>query len=308
MARFVIRRLAIFPFVLLLANFLGFAYAYYLGPIQAARNPYGVIGGKLEPILPQYIEYLKSALQLNFGSMPQGEPIATMLVRTGLISLGLLSLALIGSIVVGVPLGLNAVRSTPPKVSPWLTAIVTVGLASPSYYIGILLIAVSVLYVIWGPGADPIFPFQGYGWDMHLVLPTLALMFLPTVKIAQITSGMLVEEMGKQYVVAARSFGHPLKSIRNRIAFRNILAAVVITIAASLRLMVAELIIIERLFGWPGFGRLLASTVVLTSPGDNFLLPPLVAAILTVLAAFFLLTDLIAGVLVRIFDPRQVEA
>jgi peptide/nickel transport system permease protein len=251
---------------------------------------------------------LKNAIQFDLGTMPQGEPIAAALARTCVVSIGLLSLALITSILVGLPLGLNAVRGAPPKVSAWLTALVTVGLASPSYYIGVLLIAGSVAYLIWGPGSAPLLPFQGYGWDMHLVLPTLALAFLPTVKIAQITSGMLVDEMGKQYVVAARSFGHTQRSIRNRIAFRNILAAVVITIAASLRLMVAELIIIERLFGWPGFGRLIASSVILKPSGENLLLPPLLAAILTALAAFFLLTDLVAGVLVRIFDPRQVEA
>lgn len=308
MAKFIIRRLAIFPFVLLLANFLGFAYAYYLGPVQAARNPYGFIGGELQPIIPQYIQYLKNALQFDLGTMPQGELITTAVMRACLVSFGLLALALIASILVGLPLGLNAVRGNPPRVSTWLTAIVSVGLASPSYYIGVLLIAVSVVYLIWGPGSGTLVPFQGYGWDMHLVLPTLALAFLPTVKIAQITSGMLVEEMGKQYVVAARSFGHTQRSIHNRIAFRNILAAVVITIAASLRLMVAELIIIERLFGWPGFGRLLASTIVLEPSGGTFLLPPLVAAMLTVLAAFFLMTDLVAGVLVRFFDPRQVEA
>jgi peptide/nickel transport system permease protein len=211
-------------------------------------------------------------------------------------------------VLIGLPMGLNAVRSSPPRVANWLTAVVTVGLASPSYYIGILLIAASVMYVIWGPTSEPLFPFQGFGWDAHLVLPTLALMFLPTVKIAQISSGMLVEEMGKQYIVAARSFGHPMKAIRNRLAFRNIIAAVVITVAASLRLMVAELIIIERLFGLPGLGRLLSSTVILTHEGDTFLLPPLLAAILTVLAAFFMLTDIVSGVLVRKFDPRQADA
>jgi peptide/nickel transport system permease protein len=203
---------------------------------------------------------------------------------------------------------LNAVRSSPARISSWLTAIVTVGLAAPSYYVGILLIAASVMYVIWGPTSQPLFPFQGFGWDAHLVLPTLALMFLPTVKIAQITSGMLVDEMGKQYVVAARSFGHPINSIRSRLAFRNIMAAVVITIAASLRLMVAELIIIERLFGLPGIGRLLSSTVLLTRESDTFLLPPLLAAIMTVLAGFFLLTDIASGLLVKKFDPRQAES
>lgn len=295
------------PVVLLLANFLGYAYAYYVAPIQLARSPYAFGNFKIPPLIPEYLTYLSRFRYLNFGMMPNGAPIVEVVWNAFLASSWLLGLALLFSIILGLLLGFSAVRLAPLKVSSWLTGIVTVGLASPSYFIGVILIALSIVYVIWGPGLDPLVPFQGYGIDAHLVLPTLTLMVLPTVKIAQITSGMLVGEMGKQYVVAARSYGHNLSSIRSRIAFRNILAAVVITIAASLRLMVAELIIVERLFDWPGLGRLFSTTIVLTSRTNNFLYPPLVATMLTLLAAVFLLTDLIAGVLVRRFDPRQAE-
>jgi len=308
MGRLILRRLAIYPVVLIFANFFGFAYAYYLGPIQAVRNPYSIGGIQIPPLFPAYLAYLKAALAFDFGVMPQGEPIATAVMKASAASLGLLGLAILASVLVGLPLGIRAVRVSPPKVSGWLTAMVTLGLATPSYYIGILLIAFSVIYVIWGPGKVPVFPFQGFGWDAHLVLPTLALMVLPMVRIAQISSGMLFGEMGKQYVVAARSFGNTVQTVRRRHAFRNILAAVVITIAASLRLMVAELIIVERLFDWPGFGRLFSSTIILTSRTDNFLFPPLVAALMTVLAAFFLLIDLFSAVFVRVFDPRQAQA
>ena len=304
MARYLLQRLILIPLGLLLANFLGFAFAYYVGPIQTARNPYAFGGFSLPPLIPEYLSYLNQIVHLNFGTMPNGEPILAVILRSSLASFWLLLLALTAGIVVGLPMGISAVRTTPLKVSSWLTGIVTIGLASPSYYIGILLIAFSIIYVIWGPDSISLLPFQGYGIDAHLILPTITLMVLPTVKIAQITSGMLVDEMGKQYVVAARSFGHSVRSIRGRLAFRNILAPVVITIAASLRIMVAELIIVERLFDWPGIGRLFSSTLVLTSRSNNLLFPPLVAAMITMLAAVFLLTDLISGILTRKFDPR----
>jgi peptide/nickel transport system permease protein len=305
MMRFIIQRLVILPFALLLANFVGFAYAYSVAPIQIARNPYAFGNFELPPLIPEYLSYLAQLVKFDFGVMPNGQPIHDVILDTFIASSWLVGLALLFSVVIGLLLGFSAVRMSPVRISSWLTGMVTVGLASPSYFIGVLLIALSIVYVIWGPGMEPLVPFQGYGIDAHLVLPTLTLMVLPTVKIAQITSGMLVGEMDKQYVVAARSFGHRMSSIRGRLAFRNILAAVVITIAASLRLMIAELIIVERLFDWPGFGRLFSSTIVLTSHTNTFLLPPLVAAMLTTLAAVFLLSDIIAGVLVRKFDPRQ---
>ena len=308
MVRFILRRLMIIPFVLLLANFGGFAYAYYVGPLQAIRNPFSFGLIQLPPFLPMYGAYFQRVLQLDFGIAPNNEPVASLIARTSAASAGLLIFSLALSILVGLLLGFRAVRSDPPQISPWLTILTTVGLASPSFYIGILFITLSIIFLIQGPARQPLLPFQGYGWDAHLVLPTLALMLRPTVQIAQVTSGLLVGELGKQYVTAARSFGHSMRSIRRRFAFRNIAAPVVLTIAGSLRLLVAELIIIERLFSWPGFGRLLSTTLVVTSHSDNFLHPPMVAALLTILAAIFLAADLIASILVRIIDPRYQTA
>ena len=304
MARFILRRLSIIPFVLFLANFLGFTYAFYVGPRQQIRGPYSSGLIQLPPFLPVYGEYFGRVLQLDLGVAPNNEPVISLIGRASAASAGLLAFSLALSILAGLALGFRAVRSNPPHISSWLAFLTTVGLASPSFYIGILFITLSILFLIRGPARLPLLPFQGYGWDAHLVLPTLALMVRPTVQIAQVTSGMLVGELGKQYVTAARSFGHSMQSIRRRYAFRNIIAPVILTIAGSLRLLVAELIIIERLFSWPGLGRLLSTTLVVTSHSDNHLHPPLVAALLTILAAVFLAADLIASVLVRLVDPR----
>jgi ABC-type dipeptide/oligopeptide/nickel transport system permease component len=73
------------------------------------------------------------------------------------------------------------------------------------------------------------------------------------------------------------------------------------------------LIVVEVLFGWPGVGRMLALTlmppeVVTTSgaavPLPTYLHPALVATIVTVLAFFFITADIIASILVYVFDPR----
>jgi peptide/nickel transport system permease protein len=309
MIRFILRRLAALPLVLLLANFFGYTYAYYVGPVQAVRNPYSFGAINLPPFLPQYGAYLTRLLRLDFGIAPVQEvPIITLIGRAGANSLGLLAISLVLSVLIGLFLGFRAVRSSPPKISSWMTLVATVGLASPSFYIGILFIGLSFLYLSTQHTREPLFPIQGFGWDTHLVLPTLALMVRPTVQIAQVTSGMLVGELNKQYITAALSFGHSNRSIRHHLAFRNIIAPVALTIAGSLRLLVAELIIIERLFNWPGLGRLLSTTLVIHSTTDNFLYPPLLAALLMVLVGVFLVADLAASILVRIVDPRYLAA
>jgi peptide/nickel transport system permease protein len=170
-----------------------------------------------------------------------------------------------------------------------------------------------VLLLASGKNAQPILPVAGFGWDAHLILPVLALAVRPTMQVAQMTAALLSAELGKRYVVAARSFGHTWHAIRWDKALRNILAPVLMTIAGSFRLLMTELVLVEWLFGWPGLGRMLVQTLVppsMSTPGGHadlsvFLLyPPLVAALLVVFALLFLLADTLASGLARAVDPR----
>jgi peptide/nickel transport system permease protein len=311
MTRFILRRLAVIPVALLLIHFLGFAYAHFAGPIRASRMPYVFFEVDPPPLLPTYRDYLQQILRLDLGAVPGAqEPLGAAILRATAASLGLLALAFILSIIIGTALGFRASRLNPPRTSQWLTILSTVGLAMPSFYIGSLFVVASITYVLQkGPGTEAPLPIRGFGWDKHLIAPTLALMVRPTVQIARMTSSLLVDELNKQYILAARSFGHTWRAIRGRLALSNILAPVILTTIGSLRLMVGELILVEWLFQWPGLGRLLGWTLVpplLSSSGGGplFLNPPVVAAVVAVFAAIFLVTDFIAVVLVRVIDPR----
>jgi peptide/nickel transport system permease protein len=134
----------------------------------------------------------------------------------------------------------------------------------------------------------------------------------PTMQIAQLTAGILSGELHKQYVRAGRSLGQTWRSIRLKYAMRNIIAPVILTITASFRLLVGELVVVEWLFAWTGLGRLLAQTLVpplQTNSAETllFLDPQVVAIILTIFGGLFLLADLLASVAVRAADPRLRE-
>jgi peptide/nickel transport system permease protein len=311
--KFILRRLIIVPPALVLAHFLAYAYAVIALPIRAARTPN--VSGHIQdaPLWELYRNHIQSLLSGEVSSQFGGpENFWEVLTRTTLNSLGLLLLAMLISIVIGLILGLQAVRTQPPGTSRWLTVVSTIGLAMPSFYLGSLFILAIVFYVLWkGPGTDPFLPIKGFGWDIHLVLPTLALVVRPTVQIAQVSAELLSTELRKQYIVAARSIGHTWRRIRWHHAMRNVIAPVILTVAASLRLLVGELIVVEWLFNWPGLGNLLASTLVpgrlSTSLGatDLFLNPAVIAAVVMIITAIFLTTDLVASVLTRMLDPRM---
>ncbi|MGQ0605253.1 MAG: ABC transporter permease subunit [Anaerolineales bacterium] len=308
-----LRRLLIIPLVLLIVNFLAFAYAHVALYVQLSLNPFGTV--QPPPNVPAlYSEYGAQVLRGEFGVLPTGAGVSLLaaLAEAAMKSAGLLLIATALSIVVGLLLGVAAVRVEPPRIAPWLPPITSLGLAVPSFYVGMLFIAASVLLALRGLPEFPI-PLSGFGWDAHLILPTLALILRPTMQIAQVTASLLVDEIRKQYVVTARSVGNTWRTIRRKHTLRNILAAVVLTITGAFRLSLGELILVEWLFVWPGLGRLLTLTLIapnvagpggITGGGQFFLNPTLLTALITIFALLFLLADVVAFGLVRAADPR----
>ncbi len=315
MLRYTLRRLILIPPVLLLVNILGYAYAQKAQQVQLAANPFLAFTPSEGTFWADYWAYFQQLLRFDLGTLPNSEmTITSLITRSAAASVGLLAVAFTISLVVGMLVGMWATRSNPPEVAGWLSVWSTFGQAMPSFYAGSLLIVGSLFIALAGEdGTRPPLPLQGFGWDLHLVMPVLALMARPTVQIAHITSNMLSGELGKLYVTTHRSTGHIWRTIRWRLAMRNILSPVILTVAQSLRLLVAELILVEWLFSWPGLGKLLAAALVpgatiaaggTTLTGTFFLNPELIAVLVTAIAGVFLIVDLIASVLVQNIDPR----
>lgn len=313
MLRYCLRRLFLIPLVLVAVNVIGFAYAHAARYVQQLQNPYGTRARP--PDIPAlYADYAAGLAQLNFGSLQAGArtPLLETLGEQAQASLGLLAIVALLSAVAGLLLGLAAVRVQPPGVAAWLTPFASLGLATPSFYLGTLFIALSVFLVLRGWREFPL-PLSGFGWDEHLVLPTLALMIRPTMQIAQVTAHLLADEIRKQYVVTARSVGNTWQTIRWKHALRNALAPALLNVFGAFRFSVGELVLVEWLFSWPGLGRLLALTLIapnMATPasveggGQFFLNPNLLAMLLALFTLIFLTLDTLASGLARTADPR----
>lgn len=315
MVRYILQRMLIIPLALVIVILLTYAYAHTVQWDYASRYPQlynrlKIYQQRPESLVDAYREYLPGLLKLDLGVLRNGQDIAPVIRDAFLASMGLLALALALSTPLGIGLGILAGRWKSRRPAGWLIALSTAGMAMPSFYVASLLILASVAYVLWHKGGAGLpFPLAGFGWDLHMVFPTLALMVRPTVQIAQVTGTLLTGELGKQYVVAARSIGHSWRTVKHRLAFRNILAPVVLTIAGSVRSLMTSLILVEWMFFWPGLGRFLAAALIPAArtnmASSPYLLDPaFTTALLASITAIFLIADFIASIVVRILDPR----
>ena len=212
MRRSALLRLLLLIVVLVGANFGGFAYAYLAR--STAGNPFFGNQANAGGLFPAYAAYVQQLTTANLTDVAvYGDDFGRVLLDATLASLGLLLASLAVSIVIGITIGLLGVRVRPPGVRGWLTAVTTVGLSTPSFFFGRLVVALFLLMIINVPGAAMPLPIQGFGWDVHLILPVIALSLRPTAQIGQIMAGLLAGELGRQYVTAARR-QRPARSAR----------------------------------------------------------------------------------------------
>lgn len=308
MSRALLFRPILVVLILIGANLGGFAYAHLARTV--AGNPFFARQADAGALWPAYTSYVDAMVRGDTRQVAvYGTDFLGVLARATVASAGLLAISFLVSVVLGLTLGLLGVRLNPPGMRGWLTGVSILGLSTPSFFAGRLAVALLLLTVLTLGEASLPLPIRGFGWDAHLILPVIALSIRPTAQIAQLVSALLAGELGKQYIVAARGKGLSQRRVVAHHAMRNIWAPTAHALAGTVRLLTAELIVVEWLFAWPGIGYLMAATLVPAELASatveaRFLDPPLVASLITIFALIFVAADLLAGLLAYLADPR----
>lgn len=281
------------------AHLAGFAFAVAAAPVHAALRPTLVAPPPVD-VPAAYWEHLHT--------LPTDPRLAAALVALGH-SLALLVPALLGAGVLGLWLAGRAVDADG-RIATWAAPTMALGLACSAVFTGSLIISGWFVWAVWGPGEPPL-PLRGAGWDRHLILPTLVLGLRAPAQLAQLGATLLAREAQAPFVIAARSRGMPEWRIRRHVA-RTVAAPLVMALAATAHLMLAELVIVEAMFAWPGLGAMLADALAPARlsdapPAAGYLAPPVVALAAALLVALGLVIDGLAAVIARRLDPRMVR-
>ncbi len=247
--------------------------------------------GLNDPLYKQYLKFMGRLFQGDLGrsfttKRPVTEMIAERFPATALLALS----AMVVSIVLGVTAGIiSAVK--PYSIWDYLfMSLSMIGVSMPVYWLGLLLIWLVALNL-------DLLPVGGYGSWQHLILPAFALGSRQAARIARMTRSSMLEVIEKDYVKTARAKGLSEKIVIIKHALRNALIPVITVIGTQLGYLLGGTVITERVFSWPGVGRMAVDAVM----KRDF---PLIQGTVLFLAAIFIVVTLLVDLSYGFLDPR----
>jgi peptide/nickel transport system permease protein len=245
-----------------------------------------------EPLPMQYLAWLGGVVQGELGwSAVAAAPVVDVFRQRIPASFELGAFAALWAVTLGVGLGTFAARRRN-RVGDQVAGVMAVGGASmPTFWLGIVLLIIFWSYLGWFPHgrSDPEIwnsiphPTNFYTIDAilagsfsafkdalwHLVLPALTLGYAAVGIVTRMMRSSLLEEMGKDYVDAARARGLPENLVVRRHARRNAFIPTITVIGLSIGIMFEGTVVVETIFGWPGLGSWMASSVLSGDQGTT---------------------------------------
>lgn len=251
------------------------------------------------PLAVRYVEWLGRLARGDLGtSISFREPVVRLLWQRLPVTLSVAVSAMFVAVVLAVPLGVLAARRAWSPLDLGVLAGSQMGLAIPTFWLGILLL-------LWLAAATPVFPLQGYAafsanpleWLRHLALPAFALGTERAAALVRLVRASVLDELNRDYVRTAHSKGLGGRVILRRHVLRNSLIPVITVAGLQLGYLMGGAIVIEQVFGLPGLGRLLLQGIFARD------LAIVQGAVLTI-ALMFALLNLAVDLLYAVVDPR----
>lgn len=296
---------------------------------QAAMHPkivaaYRAQWGLDQPILIQYLVYLKNLLHGNLGvSIYTHRPVLRDIEDYLPATIELATAAIVISVVISIPLGVVAANLKGGVADLLIRTVSLLGVAMPIFFLALL--AIDILYVKLGIVPEPsrlslslpapprvtglftadsllVGQFSTF-WDAlaHLMLPAFVLATWSIGLLVRITRTSMLAVMNQDFLRTARARGAGRFYVLRRHAFKNAFIPVLTVIGLSYGDLLSGSILIETIFGWAGIGRYALSA----STHADF---PAIVAVALVVASAYTLVNLAVDIIQALLDPRVSAA
>jgi peptide/nickel transport system permease protein len=301
MARFIVRRLlqtsvtlfgiSLITFVVL--RLAGDPASMILGEMatREAIAAYRAENGLDAPLPVQYARFMHGVVTGQFdSSLRYRQPVDDLILDRLPATLQLGAAALLFALVIGIPVGIGSavIRST--WIDLLVRAVVLVGQAIPSFYLGILLIMLFSVRLGW-------LPTGGRGDLRHLVLPAITLGVSLMVLIVRFTRSSMLDILQQDYIRTARAKGLRETAVILRHALKNTMIPLVTVIGLQAAVLFSGAIVTETIFSWPGLGRFTVESIFARDY-------PVVQTMVLFVAVLVVLINLVVDLLYAAIDPR----
>lgn len=244
-----------------------------------------------QPLVTQYVMFLRDAFTLDFGySWSLRQPAAEAVLRVFPATLQLALIGTVSAVVVGVVLGVitSARRSGPLE---WvLSATTLVGLAIPGFWLGTLLILLFAVELGW-------FPSSGSAGLRSMVLPIIALTLHPASMIARLVRANMRDVESTMYIRTAHAKGLPARAVQWRHMLPNAVLPAVAYVGLHAAGLIGGAIVIESVFAWPGVGRMALQAALERDM-------PVIHAFVVLSAVMVTMVNILVDLTAMAIDPR----
>ncbi|HKS83290.1 MAG TPA: nickel ABC transporter permease [Candidatus Acidoferrales bacterium] len=243
------------------------------------------------PLPEQYVKYLSNVARGNLGeSIRFQQPVMRVILDHFPATLELAIVALLVCASIGIPAGILAAHRRGTVTDHAVGVFTLFGLSVPNFALGPVLILIFSVLVGW-------LPVSGRGGIPHLILPAITLGAALAAILTRMVRTSVIEELSSDYVRTARAKGLPERAVLFRHAFRNALIPILTIMGLQFGTLLAGTIVTEKIFSWPGIGRLAVQAI---DSRDYPLLQGCILLIALSYVAVNLLTDLVYAFV----DPR----
>ena len=263
--------------------------------IAQIRAQYGLE----QPIPLQYLRWLGQILSLDFGnSMTSGQPVLALMLGRFAVTVQVVLAAAVFAAIIAVSAGTYAAWRQNSRSDFAVVALATLCMSIRSFWIGILLILLFGLHLQWLPFIGYVSPFEDLRAGLlYLVMPIAALVLSETGALLRMVRSTTIDVLGLEYVTHARAKGVSETNVLLRHALRNTFAPTLTVLGLMLGSLLGGAAVIETMFGLPGLGQLLVSSIFARDY-------PTVQGIMILTAFIYVLLNLLVDLLYPLLDPR----
>ncbi|KMK74980.1 ABC transporter permease [Alkalihalobacillus pseudalcaliphilus] len=251
------------------------------------------------PVYEQYLNWVMGVFQADLGnSFFMREPVLDLIFNYIQPTLSLSIFAQVIAIMIAIPVGIIAATKRGSWLDQSLMSMTLVGMAIPSFLLGLLLMLVLGVQLQWLPigGYRPL--EQGLFEHLKfLLMPALSLATVQAALIARMTRSSMLEVLNRSFIKTARSKGSKERRVIFGHALRNAFLPVLTVIGQSFGTLLAGAVVTEIIFNIPGIGQLVVNSV---ERRDY----PVIQGTVLFITVSYVFINLLIDLLYGIIDPR----